>query len=211
MSEYSDCLEEFASLRFFYQHEILCQKNYCLYVTARNIRLDWITHKKNKHKGKMILQRSCLLLPLFFKSVRSFEWYFHSSIHPSFEAILWLHSSSGILQLYCILLLSHPQVKITLLRVEMGGGSNFTPPQKIYQPLVAFPIFFSLVFSQTLRVTLSIKKIYFSESQIKMNTFKRRMFSNTSRIRFEGFENMTFKAISRRSCTGFWGVIIPCK
>ena len=118
------------------------KKNYCLYVTARNIRLDWITHKKNKHKGKTILQRSCLLLPLFFKSVRSFEWYFHSSIHPSFEAILWLHSSSGILQLYCILLLSHPQVKITLLRVEMGGGSNFTPPQKIYQPLVAFPIFF---------------------------------------------------------------------
>ena len=90
--------------------------------------------------------------------MRSFEWYFHSSIHPSFEAILWLHSSSGILQLYCILLLSHPQVKITLLRVEMGGGSNFTPPQKIYQPLVAFPIFFSLVFSQTLRVALSIKK-----------------------------------------------------
>ena len=142
--------------------------------------------------------------------MRSFEWYFHSSIHPSFEAILWLHSSSGILQLYCILLLSHPQVKITLLRVEMGGGSNFTSPKNI-STFGCFSHFFSLVFSQTLRVTLSIKKIYFSESQIKMNSLKRRMFSNTLRIRFEGFENMTIKAISRRSCTGFWGVIIPCK
>ena len=72
-----------------------------------------------------------------------------------------------------------------------------------------FTHFFSLViFSQNLRVTLSMKKIYFSESQNKMNSLKRRMFSSTLRIRFERFENMTIKAISRKSCTGFWGVIV---
>ena len=49
---------------------------------------------------------------------------------------------------------------------------------------------------------------WFSESLLKINSLRRRMFSNLLLVRFKGFDNIIQNRISRRSYTGLWKVII---